>query len=65
MQAHERGNSLWHASRASTSWDVDRECDDGRHVDVDVDELRLHRLGAPKMVDSLAAALRMMKGKNG
>ena len=45
--------------------DVDHEHDGGRHGDVDVDDLRLHRFGAPKMIDLLAAALRMMKGKNG
>jgi hypothetical protein len=44
---------------------VDHERDDGRHVDVDVDDLRLYHMGAPKMIDLLAAALRMMKGKNG
>ena len=36
--------------------DVDHECDGGRHGHVDVDELRLHRVGAPKMIDLLAAA---------
>ena len=36
---------------------------DGRHGDVDVDDLRLHLVCAPKMIDLLAAALRMMKGK--
>ena len=45
--------------------DVDHECDGGRHVYVDVDDLCLRRVGAPKMIDLLAAALRMMKGKNG
>ena len=56
--------------RAHVAWrclalhdDVDQECDGGHHGDVDVDELRLHRVGAPKMIDLLAAALRMMKGK--
>ena len=42
---------------------MDHECDDGRHVDVDMDDLRLHRLGTPKMIDLLAAALKMMKGR--
>ena len=36
---------------------------DGRHGDVDVDDLRLYRLGAPKMIDLVAAALKMTKGK--
>ena len=43
--------------------DVDHERDDGCHVYVDVDELCLHRMGAPKMIDLLAAALKMTKGK--
>ena len=37
---------------------------DGRHGDVDVDDLRLHLVCAPKMIDMLTVALRMMKGKN-
>ena len=44
---------------------MDHERDGGRHGDVDVDDLRLHLVCAPKMIDLLAAALRMMKGKNG
>ena len=43
---------------------MDHEYDGGRHVDVDMDDLRLYRLGAPKMVDLLVVALRMTKGKN-
>ena len=43
---------------------MDHERDGGRHGDVDVDDLRLYCMGAPKMID-LLAALRMMKGKNG
>ena len=38
---------------------------DGRHGDVDVDDLRLHRMGSPKMIELLAVTLRMMKGNNG
>ena len=38
---------------------------DGRHGDVDVDDLRLHHFCAPKISDMNVAALRMMKGKNG
>ena len=43
---------------------MDHERDGGRHGDVDVDDLRLCRLGAPKMIDLLVVTLRMMKGKN-
>ena len=42
---------------------MDHERDGGRHGDVDMDDLRLRRLGAPKMIDLLAAVLRMMKRK--
>ena len=60
-----------HHRRAHVSWrllslhgDVYHERDGGHHGDVDVDDLRLHRLGTPNMIDLLAVALRMMKGKN-
>ena len=43
---------------------MDHERDGGRHGDVEVDDLRLRHLGALKMIDLLAAALKMMKGKN-
>ena len=56
--------------RAHDAWrslalhdDVDHERDGGRHGDVDVDDLRLHRLGAPKTCGLNVAALRMTKGK--
>ena len=56
--------------RAHDAWrglslheDVDHEYDGGRHGDVDVDEFRLHCMGAPKMIDLLAAALKMTKWK--
>ena len=42
---------------------MDHERDGGRHGDVDVDDLRLCRLGAPKRIDVLAASLKMTKGK--
>ena len=42
---------------------MDHERDGGRHVDVDLDDLRLHLVCAPKMIDLVAAALKMMKGK--
>ena len=59
-----------HRRRAHVVWrllalhdDVDHDCDGGHHEDVDVDDLCLHRLGAPKMIDLVAAALKMTKGK--
>ena len=36
---------------------------DGRNGDVDVDDLRLYLVCAPKMIDLVAAALKMTKGK--
>ena len=42
---------------------MDHERDCGRHGVVDVDDLRLCRLGAPKRIDVIAAAVKMMKGK--
>ena len=41
---------------------MDQERDGGRHGDVDMDDL--HHFCAPKMIDLLVVALRMMKGKN-
>ena len=60
-----------HRRRAHDAWrclalhgDVDHKRDGGRHVDVDVDDLRLHCFCAPKTCDLNVAALRMMNGKN-
>ena len=56
--------------RAHDAWrcllvhdNVDHKRDGGRHVDVDLDDLRLHLVCAPKMIDLVAAALKMTKGK--
>ena len=43
--------------------DVDHKRDGGRHGDVDVDDLRLCRLGTTKRIDVLVATLKIMKGK--
>ena len=43
--------------------DVDHERDDGRHVDVDEDDLHLHHFRAPKTCGLNVVVLRMMKWK--
>ena len=43
--------------------DVDHERDGGRHVDVDEDDLHLHRGRASKTCGLNVAALKMTKGK--
>ena len=57
-----------HRRRAHDAWrclSLHDDVGDGGHGDVDMDDLRLHLVCAPKMIDLLAVALRMMKGNNG